>query len=107
LTALLLAVKPFIGFGLSGHIKSSVQTNIFAKVFTKRIKVNNTSDFNSVQQQLAKPVTDFALRFSFLLAILFPLAFITGNLITARYLHTLQLNLSPRQLSLLTGQLLI
>jgi hypothetical protein len=107
LTALLLAAKPFIGFCLYGHVKSDVRTNIFAKVFTKRNKINNTSDYEAALQQLRNPLNDFLLRFSFLLALLFPLIFISGRLITTRYLKQLQLNLLPPRLILFTGQLLI
>jgi hypothetical protein len=107
LTALLLAMKPFIGFGVYGRIKSQAQTNVFVKVFSKRAQINNKSDFNAAKQQLAEPLNDFLLHFSFLLAILFPLAFITDKFVTTQYLQQLQLNLQLRHLSLFTGQLLI
>lgn len=107
ITALLLVAKPFVGFGLFGHIKSPVETNIFVKVFNKRKFDNRQSDYRSIEKQLSDPVTNLFLRFSFLLAILFPLVFNAVKDITTHFLRRIHLNLLPRQLNLFTGQLLI
>ena len=107
ITALLLTAKPFVGFSLFGHIKSPVETNIFVKVFNKRKFDNSQSDYRYIEKQLSEPVTNLFLRFSFLLAILFPLAFNPIEGITIRFLRRIHLNLLPQQLNLFTGQLLI
>jgi len=107
IAALLFAAKPFVGFGLAGHLKSTVKTNIFAKIFSKRKVEDGRSSMNAIQKQLSNPVSNLVLRFTFLLAILFPLAFKVNEEISARYLQQLQLRLQPLQLTLFTGQLLI
>ena len=107
IAAFVFAAKPFIGFGLSGHLKSPVKTNIFAKIFSKRKVEDGRSSMNAIQKQLANPDTNLFLRFAFLLAILFPLAFKLSEEISNRYLQQLQLRLQPQQLTLFTGQLLI
>jgi hypothetical protein len=106
-TALLLIAKPFVGFGLFGHINSPVRTNIFVKIFSKRKLESSQCDSAAIQQQLAEPVTNLFLRVSFFLAILFPFAFNFLKAITTRFLREILLNILPRQLTLFTGQLLI
>jgi hypothetical protein len=107
IAALLFIAKPFVGFGLSGHLQSPVKTNILAKVFSKRKVDDGRSSMNAIQKQLADPATNLFLRFAFLLAILFPLAFKADELITAHFINQFQLRLQPQQLNLFTGQLLI
>ena len=106
IAALLFVAKPFIGFGMSGHLKSPVQTNIFAKIFSKRKVEDGQSSMNAVKKALSEPPVYLFLRFAFLLAILFPFLFrakeATGNL-----LQQLHLQLLPQPLTLFTGQLLI
>ena len=105
--ALLFIAKPFIGFGLSGHFRSPVKTNIFAKVFSKRKVDDGRSSMNAIQKLLSDSATNLFLRFAFLLAILFPLAFKADELITAHFINQFQFRLQPQQPSLFTGQLLI
>jgi len=105
--ALVFVAKPFVGFSLSGHLKSPVKTNIFVKVFSKRKIEDARSIMSAIQKHLATPLTNLFLRFSFLLTILFPLAFKPDNEITAGFLNQLQLRLVPMPVSMFTGQLLI
>lgn len=107
IAALLFVAKPFVGFGLAAHLRTPVKTNILAKVFSKRKVDDGRSSMNAIQKQLSDPATNLFLRFAFLLAILFPLAFKADELITARFLNQFQLWLQPQQLNLFTGQLLI
>jgi hypothetical protein len=104
---LLFAVKPFIGFAVSGHLKSSVKTNILVKIFSKRKVDDVHSAMNAMQKLLTDPASTLFLRFSFLLALLFPLVYKLDEEITAKYLHQVQVQLQPKQLNLFTGQLLI
>jgi len=107
IAALIFAAKPFIGFGLTGYIKSTVKTNILVKIFSKRKIEDVRSSMTAIQKQLTDPASALFLRFAFLLAILFPLAFKINEDITAQHLQQLQLRLQPQQLNLFTGQLLI
>jgi hypothetical protein len=105
--AVLFVAKPFVGFDLFGHFNSPVQTNIFVKVFSKRKMESKHSDYAAIQKKLSEPLTDFFLRFSFFLSILFPFLFNPVRDLTVRFLRGIYLSLLPRQLTLLTGQLLI
>jgi hypothetical protein len=107
IAAFLFVAKPFIGFGISGHLKSPVKTNIFAKIFSKRKIEDGRSSMNAIQKQLSQPATNLFLRFAFLLAILFPLVFKIREGVTDRLLQQLHLQLLPQPLTLFTGQLLI
>ncbi len=104
---LVFVAKPFVGFSLSGHLKSPVRTNIFVKVFSKRKIEDSRSTMSAIQKQLSQPVSSLFLRFSFLLSILFPFIFNPVRDITARFLRGIHLNLVPQPLNLLTGQFLI
>jgi hypothetical protein len=106
-TALILAAKPFVGFEVFGHLNTTVQTNIFAKVFNKRVKEDSRLDFDGIREKLAEAGTGFSLRFSFLLSILFPFIFKSFKDITSRALRQIQIGLLPLQLNPLNGQLLI
>jgi len=105
--ALVFIAKPFIGFGLSGHLRSHVKTNIFVKAFSKRKIEDSRLAMNAIEKLLTSPLNNLFLRFSFLLSILFPLAFTSIREITGRFLRGLSLRLLPRELTLLTGQLII
>jgi hypothetical protein len=107
IAALLFVAKPFIGFGMSGHLKSPVKTNIFAKIFSKRKTEDGRSSMNAIQKQLSQPATNLFLRFAFLLTILFPLAFKIREEVTGGLLQQLHLQLLPQPITQLTGQLLI
>ncbi len=107
IAALLFIAKPFVGFGMYGHLKSPVRTNIFVKIFSKRKIEDGRSSMNAIQKQLSHPATNLFLRFAFLLSILFPLAFKAIGEITLCFLHRLHLQLLPQPLILFTGQLLI
>jgi len=106
-TALLLAAKPFVGFGVFGHLNSPVKTNIFVKVFSKRTQVSSNADHASIQQILAEPTSVFFLRFGFLLAILFPFLLAAASRITNGFLRGIQLSLLPVPFNPINGQLLI
>ena len=104
IAALIFAAKPFIGFGVTGYLRSSpVKTNILVKIFSKRKIEDVRSSMSDIQKLLSDPSANLFLRFAFLLAILFPLAFKANDEINNRFLTRLQ----PQQLTLLTGQLLI
>ncbi len=107
LTALLLAAKPFIGFAAAKGFNSPIKTNIFAKIFSKRVKENTSSDFHSIQRKLAQPLSNFVLLFSFLLSLLFPEFPKALKKITAAFLKYIHLHLVPLQLNLFSGQFLI
>ncbi|MGZ3757125.1 MAG: hypothetical protein ACXVAY_11875 [Mucilaginibacter sp.] len=107
IAALLLAAKPFIGFSLFGRINSPVVTNIFAKVFSKRKVDDSTSNMKAIQKQLSEPMSNLVLRFCFLLALLFPLAFKLNEAVTGQFLRRFQLSMLPQPINLFTGQLLI
>src|SRR5471030_763087 len=94
IAALIFAAKPFIGFGVTGYLRSSpVKTNILVKIFSKRKIEDVHSSMNAIQKQLANPLPNLFLRFTFLLAILFPLAFKFNDEINNRFLTQLQLRL--------------
>ena len=106
-TALLLAAKPFVGFGVFGHINSPVKTNIFVKIFSKRTQVGSNADQAAVQQILAEQASFFFLRFGFLLAILFPLLVAANGRVTNGFLQGIKLGLLPTPFNPINGQLLI
>lgn len=107
LAALIFIAKPFIGFGVAGHLKSSVKTNILAKIFSKRNDEKLGFDIKAIHKQLSQPATNLFLRFAFLLAILFSLAFKASEAFVEYSSRRLQLRLLPQQLNLFTGKLLI
>jgi hypothetical protein len=61
----------------------------------------------AIQKQLSEPLSNLILRFSFLLALLFPLAFKINEAVTEQFLRMLQLSLFPQPITLFTGQILI
>ena len=94
---LLLVAKPFLGFAMFSRMHPPVVESILVKAFTKRkIEHNEDSKFNmnTVQKNLADPVKQVLLLFSFLLGILFPLL-LAGKNITDRLLNEIKLSLSP------------
>ena len=106
IAALLFAAKPFIGFELYSHFKSPVKTNIFVKIFSKRKIEDGRSSMNALKKALSEPPVNLLLRFTFLLAMLFPLLFEVKK-VTDRFLQQRNLQLLPQPLTLFTGQLLI
>ena len=107
IAALLVAAKPFIGFSLFGRINSTVKTNILVKVFSERRVDFDGSNMEAIQKQLSEPVSNLFLHFSFLLALLFPLAFKINEAVTDQFLRRFKLSLHPQPITLFTGQLLI
>lgn len=111
LAALLLVAKPFLGFTMFSHLQSTVDSNIFVKSFTKRtleFSENSENSIKAIQKKLANPVNDVLLRFSYLLAILFPALFASYKGVTSLSLLRLRLALSPREHTyLLNSNLLI
>jgi len=108
---LFLVAKPFLGFTMFNSLHSTVDSNIFVKSFTKRtLEFSENSDLcvKAIQKKLADPVNDFLLRFSFLLGLIFPLAFAAVKGASNGLLQANQLSLSPRgHTYLLNGTLLI
>jgi len=99
LAVLLFVAKPFLGFTMFSRAHPPAVDNIFVKAFTKRkIEDPESSNFSAsaIQKKLAEPVKDFVLRFSFLLCIIFPLAFAAGADITDLFLRRIKLSLYPR-----------
>jgi hypothetical protein len=105
--ALVFAAKPFVGFSLSHHLKSTAKTNIIAKIFSKRKIEDVHSSMNAFKKQLADPNFRSIMLFFCLLSLLFPLAFKDGDVISAAFLNRQRLSLQPQPVILLTGQLLI
>jgi hypothetical protein len=98
--ALLFVAKPFLGFSMFSRMHPPASTSIFIKVFTKRKLEDNESKKNSVeaiQKILADAAQQFALRFSFLLSVLFPLIFLAGFRINGRFLRDRKSNLAPAE----------
>ena len=110
LAVLLFVAKPFLGFTMFSRAHPPATDNIFVKAFTKR-KVEDPENSNlsasAIQKKLAEPVNEFILRFSFLLCIIFPLAFADGTNITNLFLRTLKLRLYPRDPAYLLNSKLI
>jgi hypothetical protein len=109
---LLLVAKPFLGFSVFSPVNNPPSAdNILVKAFTKRKQeyVEHSSyDIHAIQKKLADPVTQYILRFSFLLSVLFPVVFAAGSAITNRFLRGIILSLSPPgQTYLLNSTLLI
>src|ERR1035438_3224781 len=99
LAVLLFVAKPFLGFTMFSRVHPPAADNIFVKAFTKRkLEDPENSSFSSgaIQKKLAEPVNEFILRFSFLLCIIFPLAFAAGADITNSFLRASQLRLYLR-----------
>ncbi len=98
LAVLLFVAKPFLGFTMFSRVHPPAVDNIFVKAFTKR-KLEDPENGNlsasSIQKKLAEPVKEFTLRFSFLLCIIFPLAFAAGTNITKLFLRRLKLSIYP------------
>jgi hypothetical protein len=111
LAVLLFVAKPFLGFTMFSRLHPPAIENIFVKAFTKRkLEDSENSKFNAaaIQKKLADPVEQFILRFSFLLSIIFPAAFLAGLNINNRFLRRLQLSLSQNEPAwLLNGKLII
>ena len=111
IAVLLFVAKPFLGFSMFSSSNPPSVENIFVKSFTKRkIEFSEDSSFNmiAVQKRLAEPVTQFLLRFSFLIGMLFPAFFAKRINITNRFLNDLQLSLSSvKNTYLLNGKLII
>ena len=106
IAALLFVAKPFIGFGVYGHLKSQVKTNILVKIFSKRKIEDVRSPMSAFKKALSEPPVNLFLRFAFLLSILFPLLFKAKDA-TRNFLQQLHLQLLPQPITLFTGELLI
>ena len=106
-----LVAKPFLGFTMFSRVHPPANENIFVKSFTKRLQEyseNSHDNIKQVQKKLADPFTGFVLLFSFLLAMLFPMAFGLVNDLTNRRLKSLRLSSPLReQAYLLNATLLI
>ncbi len=111
LAVMLFVAKPFLGFTMFSRSHPPAIENIFVKAFTKRkLEDSENNKFNAaaIQKKLADPVEQFILRFTFLLSIIFPVAFLAGLNINNRFLRRLQLSLSATQPAwLLNGKLII
>jgi hypothetical protein len=111
LAVLLFVAKPFLGFTMFTRLHPPGIENIFVKAFTKRkLEDSENNKFNAaaIKKKLADPVQLFILRFSFLLAIIFPATFLAGLNVNSRFLRRLQLSLSATQPAwLLNGKLII
>ncbi len=110
LAVLLFVAKPFLGFTMFSRTHPPAVDNIFVKAFTKRkLEDPENSNFGAtaIQKKLAETVQAFVLRFSFLLCIIFPLAFAAGANITKLFLRRLKLSLYPRGQSYLLNSKLI
>jgi hypothetical protein len=96
---LLFVAKPFLGFSMFSSTRPPAEDNIFVKVFSKR-KVENEEDskynISAIQKELAEPVGEFFVRFSFLLGMLFPLIFEAGVNISTGFLRNIRLGQHPR-----------
>src|ERR1035437_2820589 len=110
LAVLLFVAKPFLGFSMFNHRHPPAVENILVKAFTKRKPEDpehSITKTEAVQKKLAEQAKVFILRFSFLLGIIFPLAFASLANSTPRFLRGLQLSLPPqRDTWLLNGKLI-
>ena len=108
--ALMLVVKPFVGFSSLAKINQLKHLSICVKAFTKRKQEyveGSNLDGTFAQKKLAKPLDLVLLHFAALLAIILPFALAAQNL-SNRTLRRLQLSLHRARPSyLLNGNLLI
>ena len=99
IAVLLFVAKPFLGFSMFSRSHPPAGDNIFVKVFSKR-KVENEEDSNSnfsaIEKKLAEPVGEFFVRFSFLLAMLFPVIFEACANISTGFLRNIRLGQHSR-----------
>jgi hypothetical protein len=97
LVVMLLVAKPFAGFTMFSRNHLPASQNILVKIFSKRtLEYSEDSSFNmiAIHKNLANPVNQSFLRFSFLLGILFPLVFGLCASVTNRFLRGIALNIS-------------
>jgi hypothetical protein len=112
LAALLFVAKPFFGFGVLGQQpRPHQQHTILAKSFTKRKPESlEEADANAeiIHQQLINPFATILSGISFLLLILFPVAFKSSHNITGKIIADIRYALLPTEHTyLLTGKLII
>lgn len=104
IAAICFVAKPFIGFSLPHKIKSSVETNLVVKIFSKRKVEDGRNAMTTIQQLLASPADKLLPRFEFLLSLLFPLAFLIANESNNTLLGRLQLQIEPEPLTVANRQ---
>ena len=108
---LFFIAKPFLGFSLVSLSHPPARSNIFIKVFNKRkleFNEGSESDISTIQKKLADPITNLFLRFTFFLAVLFPVLFSKEAEPTVSTLRYIKLRLIPASMPyLLSGVLLI
>ncbi|SDF22679.1 hypothetical protein SAMN05216464_114143 [Mucilaginibacter pineti] len=111
LAVLMLAAKPFVGFHAIKQIESGKAPEILVKSFTKRKQEyveDSVFDITTIQKQLANPLLELTVLFSFLLNTLFPSIFRKAKNVTAGILSDLRLSLfPPLHRYLLSGKLII
>jgi hypothetical protein len=108
--ALLLVAKPFLGFSMFSRLHPPAGDSIFIKSFTKRFQEyseNSDNNLQAILKKLSEPDANLFLRFSFLLSILFPLAFVSLVSSTSGYLQQLRFALSFRENTYLLNSNLI